>query len=295
MHRIISVRGVLATAAVGALFAVPPAEAQSPQPLSVQTLKGSVYWAEGGAGANAGFWIGPDAVVVIDAKMTPDGAREMLAKIRELTPNPVKTVILTHSDGDHINGLAGFPAGLTIVSSEGTKAEMENAFRDEKLADLRPYLPTSVFRETTDLARPGGTIRLFAFGPAHTSGDTVVLFPAERIAFVGDLAFLGRDPLIHRSKGGTSFGLVRTLKSILALEADVFVPGHGQPLAKSDIDALRRAIEDKQAKVQDMLAQGKSLDDIKAAFGIEPGTAPPGGRRWPSLVEVIYLDLVEKK
>jgi glyoxylase-like metal-dependent hydrolase (beta-lactamase superfamily II) len=170
---------------------------------------------------------------------------------------------------------------------------MEKAFQDEKMAALRPYLPTSVFREKTELAFSGTAVGLFAFGPAHTGGDTVVLFPAERVAFIGDLAFAGRDPLIHRSKGGTSFGLVKTLRSILELEADIFVPGHGKPLAKSDIEELRRTIEDKQAKVKDLLSQGKSLEEVKAAFGI--AAEAPGGRRWPSLVEVIYLELTERK
>jgi hypothetical protein len=54
-------------------------------------------------------------------------------------------------------------------------------------------------------------------------------------------------------------------------------------------------MEDKQAKIKSMVQEGKSLDDIKKAFGIadEPGAA--AGRRRPSLVEVIYLDLTEKK
>jgi cyclase len=111
------------------------------------------------------------------------------------------------------------------------------------------------------------------------------------VAFIGDLAFIGRDPLIHRDKGGTSLGLVRALTSLLALDADLYVPGHNPPLTKPDIDQLGRSIADKRAKVADLVAQGKSLDEIKAAFGIGPETAPPGARRWPSLVEVIYQEL----
>jgi glyoxylase-like metal-dependent hydrolase (beta-lactamase superfamily II) len=296
MRRIPNISGALAIGAIVLCSCIlPTLSQQSPQPMSVQALKGSIYWVEGGGGANAGFWIGPKSVVVVDAKMTAEAAREMLTKIKELTSLPVQAVILTHSDGDHVNGLAGFPAGLTVVSSEGTKAEMEKAFLDDNLAGLRPFLPSVTFKDAKDLFLAGGTIRLLTFGPAHTSGDTVVLFPAERVAFIGDLAFVGRDPLIHRGKGGTSFGLVKTLAAILELEADLFVPGHGKPLAKTEIETLRRSIEEKQAKIKDLVDRGKSLDDVKAAFGIGSETTPPGGRRWPSLVEVIYLDLTEKK
>jgi len=53
-----------------------------------------------------------------------------------------------------------------------------------------------------------------------------------------------------------------------------------------------QSVVDKQAKVQTMVSSGKSLDDVKKAFNIE---TPAGGSRWPSLVEVIYLELTEKK
>jgi cyclase len=117
MTRYLCLAGLLAglSAFAALVFAEPPeSQVPQPQPLSVKLLKDGIYWVEGGAGANTGFRIGRKEVVVIDAKMTADSAREMLAQIGKLTPNPVTTVILTHSDLDHVNGLAGFPKGLTI-------------------------------------------------------------------------------------------------------------------------------------------------------------------------------------
>src|SRR5690242_20897219 len=78
-------------------------------PLKVTPLNGGVYWISGGAGANTGFIVGTNGVVVIDAKMTADSAKAMLQEVAKVTPKPVTHVILTHSDADHVNGLAGFP------------------------------------------------------------------------------------------------------------------------------------------------------------------------------------------
>ena len=89
---------------------------QQPPPLMVKQLKDNVYWTQGGAGGNTGIIIGQNGVVVIDAKTTPDSAKEMLAEIAKLTPKPVTHVILTHSDGDHVNGLAAFPQGITVIA-----------------------------------------------------------------------------------------------------------------------------------------------------------------------------------
>jgi len=140
----------------------------------------------------------------------------------------------------------------------------------------------------------GVRVDLLYFGPAHTSGDLVVHIPDQKIAFIGDLAFIGRDPLIHRHKGGTSLGLVETLKKLLALDAETFISGHSDPLTKADIRGLLTSIEEKQAKVKALIQQGKSLDEIKSAFGVADAPAQ-GARPRPSLVETIYLDLAQRQ
>lgn len=138
-------------------------------------------------------------------------------------------------------------------------------------------------------------VTLYHFGPAHTSGDLVVFFPAENVAFIGDLAFRGRDPLIHRQKGGTSIGYANTLKAMAARKADAYLSGHTDPLTAQDLLDLAASIEEKQAKVKAMVAEGKALDQIKEAFGISIAPAQPGRPAFRSLVEVMYLELTEKK
>jgi cyclase len=299
--RIALVAGFVTLASLGVAVAaavetasVPKSQQPQPVPLGVEPLRGGVYWVKGGSGANTGFIIGKKEVIVIDAKMTTESAQAMLAEIKKLTANPVRYVVLTHSDGDHVNGLAGFPPGLTIVAHTNTRKDMEEAFKDPKMSALLPYLPNDTFAGDRPLNIDSVRMNLLYFGPAHTSGDLVVYLPDQKIAFIGDLAFLGRDPLIHRQKGGTSFGLVQTLKKLLALDANTFISGHNDPLTKADIQGLLAAIEEKQAKVKALIQQGKSLEEIKRDFGIAD-TSGPGGRRWPSLVETIYLDLTEKK
>ncbi len=170
---------------------------------------------------------------------------------------------------------------------------MEEAFRDEKFAPLRAYLPTQVFSGRGTLRLGETLIELLPFGPAHTSGDTVVFFPGQKTAFVGDLAFIGRDPLIHRQKNGTFFGYIQALRGMLDLDAEVYISGHNDPLKKDDLRGLLASMEEKWTKVKALIAEGKTLDEVKKAFGLED--AAGGGRRWPSLVEVIYLELTEKK
>jgi cyclase len=274
-----------------------PARKTAPAPpaLTVQPITKTLYLVKGGSGANTAFYLAGSEVFVIDAKMSADSAAGTLAEIEKLTSAPVTTIILTHSDGDHINGLPGFPKGLKIVAHENVRRDMEAAAAD--LPALRDYFPTDTY--TTEMTLPGAgrDITLRHYGPAHTDGDSVAFFGPAKAVFVGDLLFVGRDPLIHRHKNGSSFGYVKTLGALLAAEpaVETFLSGHADPLQRADVEALRASMAEKQAKVKALIAEGKGLEDVKAAFGIDDRPSGAGGRRWLSLVETIYLELTERK
>ena len=268
------------------------AQQQEPVPVKASQVKGNIYEVVGGRGANAAFFIGKKEVLVIDAKMTGESAKQMIAEIKKLTSNPIKYVILTHSDGDHVNGLVGFPPDVIIVAHHQTGKDMDAAFKDPK---LRSYLPSLTFSKKLKFHSGDKTVKLFHFGPAHTSGDVVVYFPEEKVAFIGDLLFLGRDPLIHRHKNGNSFGLVKTLKSILKLDADTFIHGHGSIASPGDLEGMIKSLEEKQTKIKALIKEGKSLEEIKKIFNVEVRPPRPGRSRRPGLVETIYRELTEKK
>ncbi len=264
---------------------------QEVPPIFVQNVRGNIYQLKGGMGANTGFFIGEKEVLVIDAKMTEDAAKQMIAEIKKLTLNPISYITITHSDADHVNGLVGFTQGINIISHEKTRAHIYQAFQSDQ---QRAYLPNITFSDTLSLylgsALKGTRIDLLYFGPAHTDGDAVVYFPDEKVAFIGDLIFIGRDILIHRSKNGSSFGLVKVLKAMLNLDAEAFVHGHGDLATKKEIQNLIQSVEEKQVKIQALVKGGKTLEQVKKIFNVEDR-----GMRWMSLVEVIYLELTEKK
>ena len=279
-------QGMAFIAAVSTFMILDARAQPQPEPLRVRNVRGNIYQVQGGGGANTGFFIGKSEVLVIDAKMTGESAGAMIAEIGKATPNPVRRILLTHSDRDHVNGLAGLPKDLPVIAHEETRRLMDEAFTDEA---LRAFLPDITFSERLTLHVDSTRIALINFGPAHTCGDAIVFFPAEKAAFIGDLLFIGRDPLIHLAKNGSSFGMVKVLKSMLALDADLFLSGHADAAGRADVEALISSLEEKQAKVRALADQGKTLEEVKAAFGVEPGG------RWMSLYEVIYRELTEKR
>src|SRR5579883_570485 len=164
---------------------------QQPQPLKVSHIKDNVYWIQGGVGSNDGVIVGTTGVIVVDTKSTVDSEKGVIAEIAKITPKTVNTAIITHSDNDHVNGLAAFPAGLTIIAQANCKKEMEASANSRNPAP-QDRLPTKTYNKTDNLTIDGVHIRLYHWAPGHTSGDTVVYLPNEKIVFGGDLLVTNR-------------------------------------------------------------------------------------------------------
>ena len=265
------------------------------QPLTVKMLKSNVYVAEGGGG-NTGIIIGDKGVIVIDAKTTPASGQEVVDEVKKLTNKPITTVILTHSDADHVNGLAAFPKGLTIIAHANNKMEQEQAIAaGGRGAPPKDYLPTKVvtkMRESDTI--DGVKMTLIHIAPAHTSGDLAIYLPAQKMVFTGDLvATTLPDPLIHLQKHGTSQGWIDFVSALVKLDADTYVPGHGEPQTKAQVETRLKNAETKRAKIVALVKQGKTLDEIKTALG-ETGAPAAGAPRFPSFTQTTYEELTKK-
>lgn len=279
-----------------AAFATAALAQPAAQPLMVKKLQDQVYVAEGGGG-NTGIIIGDRGVIVIDAKTTPAAGKEVVDEVAKLTSKPITTVILTHSDADHVNGLVAFPQGLTIIAHENDKMELEQALKDGgRGAPPRDHMPTRVVSKMRESDTVDGVnLTLIHVAPAHTSGDLAVYLPDDGIVFTGDLvATTLPDPLIHLQKHGTSQGWIDFVSALVKLDADTYVPGHGEPQTKADVQTRLMNAQTKRAKVADLVKQGKSLDEVKSALG-ESAPAPGGAApRFPSFVETTYEELTKK-
>jgi glyoxylase-like metal-dependent hydrolase (beta-lactamase superfamily II) len=270
---------------------------QQPQPLKVTKVKDNLYWVQGGVGSNDGFIVGTSGVVLVDTKTTADSEKGVIAEIAKVTPKAVNTVIITHSDGDHVNGLAAFPPGLTIIAQENCKKEMQASAGGRNPAP-QDRLPTKTYTKTDKLTIDGVHIRLYHWASGHTSGDTIVYLPDQKVVFGGDLLVTNRpDTLIHLEKNGSAAGWIENAKGMVGLDADTYLTGHGEMMTKADVQKKLDLIQDKYNKIKAMAAQGKSLDEIKTSLG-EPTAAPPpnpnGAPPAATLTEVIYKEVAKK-
>ncbi len=266
----------------------------SQTPMTTHSLGGNVYWVEGGGG-NSGVIVGHGGVIVIDAKISAAAGKELLTQIAKVTSEPVNKVILTHSDRDHVNGLAAFPAGISVIATQNDKEEQEQSLNaGGKDAPDRAHLPTRVVTKAHEsMTLDGVRFELYHWAPAHTSGDLVVYLPKQKIVFTGDIITNRPDPLIHLEKHGSSEGWIETTKGIVKLDANTFIPGHGQPETQADVKKYLAHAEAKRDKIKQLVAQGKSLEQVKEAVGDSPQPAG-AGPAFPTFTEVVYRELTHK-
>jgi glyoxylase-like metal-dependent hydrolase (beta-lactamase superfamily II) len=270
------------------------------EPLKVTKIGENLYLAKGGrAGndANVGFVVGQTGVIFVDSKNTPESEKDVLDEIAKITPLPVNTAIILHSD--HEKGVTALPAGSAIIAQENTEKEMEvSTARD---AVPREYFPTKTIAKDETMTIEGVRVRLLHWAPAHTSGDLTAFFPAQKVVFAGDLLvtdFPLAGTQIHPELHGSVAGWIESVKQMLALNADTYVSGHGDLFTKNDVRTKLTLMQDKWDKMKAMVAQGKSLDEIKTALG--ESTAPPqrnaqGITPASITTEVIFNEMTKKE
>jgi cyclase len=110
--------------------------------------------------------------------------------------------------------------------------------------------------------------------------------------FGGNLVDLTQFAQVHARKGGATVGWITSVKGILAINADTFVTGHGGLQTKSTLRARLAAVQARWEENMDLVAAGKSLEEIKqTANPEEPPNGPFGS---PGFTEVVYLELTKK-
>jgi len=242
------------------------------QPVEFKKISDRLFEIVGGRGSQGGAYIGDDGVLVIDAKMDKASVEQVIEAIKRITDKPIRYLVNTHGDGDHIAGNRYFPETVTIIAHENCRKDFSLPGRNGAASEwtepeLSPFVPSVTFSDRMSIHLGSKTVELRYFGVGHTTGDTVVYFPEEKTAFIGDQIFIGRAQLIHSYKGGNSFEHVKTLTKMLeTIDAEKFCSGHSEMTdrmgVRSHIDRMKRL----QEKVKSLIESGNSTEEIKSEF-----------------------------
>lgn len=223
---------------------------------------------------NPAWVITADGVVVIDPGSSVQAGRMVVAQLRKTTDKPVTHVFNTHVHGDHWLGnqaiLEMWPKATIIGhpdmikrAKEGADAfwinlmsEMTKGFTDGTRAEI----PTVAAADGQEFRVGGKTFRIHSSTDAHSKTDLMIEIVEDRILFTGDNV-LNRQ--VMNLRDGTFRGVMKATDQALALNAKLYVPGHGRSGDRTLVEAHKAWFDILMSEVRRMYDEGKSDFEMK--------------------------------
>ena len=224
-----------------------------------------------GVGGNIAVSIGKDGVLIVDDQL-PQVIDKIEAAIAKVGGEGVDYAVNTHWHFDHAEGnnVLG-PNGTTIIAHSNARAGMAKGGLVNMVVaqyNQQPYpakaLPVITYDEGMQIHFNGSQIDLKNFSPAHTSGDTVVIFKEQNAVHLGDVFNNAGYPFIDVDSGGSIDGMIQFCEETLQLTTmdTIVIPGHG-PV--TDVATLRRYVSMLQSvrtRVTDLIDAGKTMEQV---------------------------------
>jgi glyoxylase-like metal-dependent hydrolase (beta-lactamase superfamily II) len=132
--------------------------------------------------------------------------------------------------------------------------------------NVKIVLPTLTLEDQLTLQRGARTIEIRHLGRGHTGADLIVLMPKEGILITGDLV-VWLVPLI----GSTSFPAAysATMEKLLALPANIIVPGHGPVLRDHEyLKLTARLLASLKDQTAASVARGETLEQRRKSVNL---------------------------
>src|SRR5678816_3725993 len=236
-----------------------------------------------GAGGRIGILTGPDGIFMVDAQYLQIGDK-VIAAIRKIDTGPIRFLVNTHVHGDHTAGNATFAKlGAVLLAREelreGMARPVARGGTDTRDPARLPIL-TYGMGDALKFRMNGEVVELIPVRAAHTGGDTMIRFVNADVIMVGDFYRNFGYPFIDTNNGGSLKGALAALELTMKMAGPntKLIPGHGTYINRTDILPYRDMILGVQARIQQLIAQGKTEEEVVAAKVTAPFDAKvPGG------------------
>ncbi len=222
---------------------------------------------------NAGLIVSDGQSALVDTAATETRARALREAVLGVSPAAPRTLVNTHFHGDHAFGNFVFPEAL-VIGHERTRTEMLSAglhltglWPDVCWGDIDLVPPALTFTDRLTLHVGDVRAELLHLGPAHTSNDTVVWLPEQRVLFAGDLVMNGATPFVPM---GSVSGSLAALAALRELDPRTIVPGHGAVSGPGLLDDAEQYLRYVRELAREGMEAGLSPIDIAREADLGP-------------------------
>lgn len=227
-----------------------------------------------GFGANQGFAVLEDSVLVFDTGFSTAHASLLDSAIRKVTDRKVRYVVNSHDHSDHVFGNSYFvqrygKTGLSIVSHATCKQKIQSKgptrlkayrARDAKLRSMLSAVsiraPNTTYPDTSLKLNIEGTEFIFVHPAqgAHTLGDSILCIPKRNTMFAGDVYW---NQYLPNLEDANIDGWIEYLDNIDLETYRRILPGHGGVSGRRDLIGFKEYMEEVRARLS-AVAHGES-------------------------------------
>jgi hypothetical protein len=163
-------------------------------------------------------------------------------------------------------------ASMRVIGQENVLARMSAAQAAAQLPQVA--IPTDAYiTPTIDFDLDGSAIQTFHVANAHSDGDSLVHFRRADVLAVGEVIDMINYPVIDRARGGSIRGEIDALNRILDIavpgEPDeggtLVIPARGRLVDEADVAEYRNMMVIIRDRIQDLIQQGKTLEQVYRA------------------------------
>lgn len=221
---------------------------------------------------NSGVVATSDGVLVFDALDSEAVARAQRQAIADAVKQPIRYLVSSPFHDPFSKGNLAY-ADVFKIGHENYRTGLLDQMQRGRLSDdeQRVRMPNATFRDRMTLYLGGKEIQVLNFGAAHTKGDSILFVPQDRIAYMSEVFFNEEFPNMG---GGYGVSWIRVLDAVKALDADIFIPGHG-PVpedpkhTRAALDRARQILVDARDGIQAEIGRGATEDQAVAAVKLQ--------------------------
>jgi glyoxylase-like metal-dependent hydrolase (beta-lactamase superfamily II) len=161
--------------------------------------------------------------------------------------------------------------GAVIVSHENVRTRLAAGFTGGDLtkaltAEQSIGLPVITFEDSVSFHLNGHDIEAIHVVPAHTDGDSIVVFKDLNLIHTGDVFRTVAYPRADATANGSVLGIMAVYQQLLDIsDANTrFLPGHGVVSSRADVESQLKMFVTIRDRIQAGIAAGKTVEQIQA-------------------------------
>jgi cyclase len=246
-----------------------------------------------GDGGNIAVQVGDEGAFVVDSG-AGQLADKVIAAIRKLTDKQIQFIANTSFRSEHTGGNAALRkagsdpsvqgsffslqfadagVGATIIAHQNVQNRMGAPAGKAAAAPAEAWPSDTFLEERRRTFHNNDAIELFHEPGAITDGDSIVQFRRADVIATGDIFTTTNYPVIDIKNGGSVQGEINALNDILNRTVyqhegeggTLIIPGHGYLSDEHEVVEYRDMLTIVRDRVQALINQGASLDQVKSA------------------------------